>query len=145
MNKLLFKTASNREFEISQLVVFKDHYRGREDFVMLYQKGAQHLAEMRLNGEDWTVLAWLYSVLDYDQKCFMDAPLMKAHVGISRNNALRSIRKLIAGDVIREVGMNGKNQMYQFDPRIVWRGDQLRRDRLVKQLELDLLNVDVAS
>ena len=94
---------------------------GRDYFVG-FRGGFEGLASMDLTGEQYKVLMYLFSQLDFDNYLKVTQKDIAEKLNLKVSNVSRAIRGLVERDVIAVGPMAGHSKTYRLNPRIAHRG-----------------------
>lgn len=88
------------------------------DFCILNQEFLKYILSIKLTKNEYSILLFLLSYMDSDNKIIIDAEMIEYHLGISKTNVNKYIKKLENKKVIykRNLGYNkGQEVLLNFD------------------------------
>ena len=88
----------------------------------MYQHPAEWIASLRLTGEQYSVLWFLMSRLDFDNYLRVSRAEIAERIGIKDVNVSRAMRRLKELDIITEGPPAGKFKTYRLNPYIAHKG-----------------------
>ena len=88
----------------------------------MYQHPAEWIASLRLTGEQYSVLWFLMSRLDFDNYLRVSLAEIAERIGIKDVNVSRAMRRLKELDIITEGPPAGKFKTYRLNPYIAHKG-----------------------
>lgn len=94
-----------------------------EDFSLVFLKEFGFLAKLGLSANEWNVLAWLISKIEYEnyvefsqKEIAKDLELRQAHVSTY-------LKRLVSLQIITPCGRNGLKGKYRINSRVMWKGN----------------------
>lgn len=108
---------------------------GRDYFVG-FRGGFEGLASMDLTGEQYKVLMYLFSQLDFDNFLKVAQKDIAEKLNMQKSHVSRAIKGLVEQDVIAVGPMAGHSKTYRLNPRIAHRGARNYQDTLIAYDEL---------
>lgn len=100
-------------------------------FFMAIQEGFEYLSKLDLTGEQFKVLTYIMSQLDFENYILMQQKDVAAALGMKKENVSRSFSKLIKEGIIHEGPRVGKAKTYRLDIAFGYKG---RGKNYVKEL-----------
>ena len=104
---------------------------GREYFVG-FKSGFEGLASMDLTGEQYKVLMYLFSRLDFDNFLKVPQKEISDKLNLHKSNVSKAIKKLAELDVIAVGPMAGHSKTYRLNPRIAHRGAKNYQETIIQ-------------
>lgn len=103
---------------------------GRDYFVG-FRSGFEGLASMDLTGEQYKVLMYLFSQLDFDNFLKITQKDIAEKLNLKVPNVSRAIKGLVERDIIAVGPMAGHSKTYRLNPRIAHRGAKNYQDTVI--------------
>lgn len=104
---------------------------GRDYFVG-FRSGFEGLASMDLTGEQYKVLMYLFSRLDFDNFLKVPQKEISEKLNLHKSNVSKAIKKLVELDVIAVGPMAGHSKTYRLNPRIAHRGAKNYQSNIIE-------------
>ncbi|WP_273791613.1 replication/maintenance protein RepL [Bartonella sp. CM31XJBT] len=102
------------------------YLKGKNGFEKEWITMPQHpmaiIAKSNLNGYDLKVFFILASRLDFENLLVVNQTELAKKVGITRHHFNRSVKRLIAMDILLEGPRIGINRSYRLNPNLGWKG-----------------------
>ena len=99
---------------------------------MGFKSGFEGLASMDLTGEQYKVLMYLFSRLDFDNFLKVPQKEISEKLNLHKSNVSKAIKKLAELDVIAVGPMAGHSKTYRLNPRIAHRGAKNYQETIIQ-------------
>ena len=99
---------------------------------MGFRSGFNALSEMDLSKEQYRILMYLFSRLDFDNYLKVTQKDISEKLGLHKSNVSKAIKRLVELDIISVGPMAGHSKTYRLNPRIAHRGAKNYQNTLVE-------------
>jgi|SRR5699024_4898428 len=121
----------NGDGEIESLTVPYKPYRSKlgKGWFAMYQEAMEYLAVSNLKNEQYRVLMYLFSKLDFDNFINISQTEMAESLKMSRPSASRSMKALEELDILRKGPKIGNGNTYRLNPLFAHKGKSIDKTR----------------
>jgi hypothetical protein len=113
----------------------------RTDFAIAMQEGFLWLAQQKMSGAEWSVFAYLVSVVGFDNWLLADNIVYSKDFKADPGNFNSTVRKLIARGVLLRMDHPAKGNFLRINSQLLFRG-KLQNQVAQASLELALCDQD---
>ncbi|GAA5112638.1 replication/maintenance protein RepL [Bartonella jaculi] len=136
MDKKLYqidsKTGEVMDGFVAYVVPKRQNGFGKE-WVAMAQHPMAVIAESNLNGYDLKVFFILASRLDFENLLVVNQTELAQRIGVTRHHFNRSVKRLIAMDILLEGPRIGTSRSYRLNPNFGWKGSAKNHKIAIKE------------
>lgn len=104
-------------------------------FFLAIQEGFEHISKLDLTGEQYKVLTYIMSQLDFENYICLTQKSVCEALGMKKSNVSRSFKKLVAEGIIHEGPKIAQAKTYRLDPNFGFKGKSKNIKGVVQELD----------
>jgi len=120
--------------EVLCVIPYRRKINNKRWFIMFQDFLKQLVKDKGLKGQDYRVLIYLLSELDWDNWSHIPQRVISKETGIPQPEVAKSIKKLKEKGIIQVV-KDSRSNKYRINPGFVWKGEYKKREAVVPSFE----------
>lgn len=129
-------TILGEDNEVAGYINKPKHNKLGRDYFVGFRSGFEGLASMDLTGEQYKVLMYLFSRLDFDNFLKVSQKDISEKLKLHKSNVSKAIKRLVELDIIAIGPMAGHSKTYRLNPRIAHRGSKNYQETIIQYDDL---------